>query len=116
MSYQRILVLLLIIMTLPGCTVLGLAMDTKMCGDYYDNQNNHFGLAHNDRTEEDDGCKPIFTTIGLYLDMQVIQSFKNAGETKDANYYASKNLEDNEYSGISCPHGKKKICFVEKFC
>ena len=116
MSYPRIFILLLVILALPGCTVLGLAMDTKMCGEYRDNQNNHFGMAHNTSEQADEGCKPLFTPLGLYLDLQIIKSFKNAGKTKDADYYTSKKLAHNEYSGNSCPGDKKKICFVEKGC
>jgi len=79
MSYQRIFILLFIVMTLPGCTVLGLVMDTKMCGEFRNNQNNHFDMAHNTSDEEDEGCKPIFTPLGFYLDTQIIKGIKNAG-------------------------------------
>jgi len=79
MRFQKIFILLLIIMALPGCTVLGLALDTKMCGDYYHKQNDRFSMAHNEPSEEDKGCKPIFTPLGFYLDMQVIKGIQKAG-------------------------------------
>ena len=117
MLWKAFLVVLFVLQ-LSACTLIGLTMDSKICGDHDKNNGNSF--SHNEVGEDEDECKLIFTTIGAAIDYTVIKSLTE-GRSEGSSTNSSKpnyqpKYDDNEYSGKSCPNGKKKICFIKEGC
>ncbi len=115
MLWKTCLVLILAVQ-LSGCTLIGLSLDSRLCGDHDKDNNSRF--SHNEAGSDEDECQFIFTSLGAIIDYSVFKSLtqgsSNSTHTSDSN--SDPQYEDNEYSGASCPRGKKKICFLKEGC
>ena len=110
----KTLLVLLFALQLSGCTLIGLSMDSKICGDHDEGNGGRF--SHNEVGDNEEECELIFTSLGLVIDYSIFKSLTKDKSTNvsDPNYQPS--YDDNEYSGASCPNGKKKICFLKEGC
>jgi len=99
---------------LSACTLVGLTLDSKICG--HDDKNNSGGFSHNQTEPNEDECQFIFTSLGAVIDYSVFKSLTSTKSSATSHPDYEPTYQDNEYSGISCPAGEKKICFVKKGC
>ena len=99
---------------LSGCTLIGLSMDSRICGDHDKDSNSRF--SHNEAGSDEDECQFIFTSLGAVIDYSVFKSLTQGSSNNTTNSDVNPKYEENEYSGASCPRGKKKICFLKEGC
>lgn len=88
-------------------------MDSRLCGDH--DKDNNIRFSHNEAGSDEDECQFIFTSLGAVIDYSVFKSLTQ-GNSNSTRTSSNPKYEDNEYSGASCPGGKKKICFLKEGC
>ncbi len=98
---------------LSGCTLIGLSMDSRLCGDH-DEDNIRF--THNEAGNDEDECQLIFTTLGVAIDLTILKNIRQGNSSSAQGNDIDPQYEDNDYSGASCPGDKKKICFLKEGC
>ena len=101
-------------MLLSGCTLIGLSMDSRLCGDHDEGSNHRF--SHNEAGSDEDECQFIFTSLGAVIDYSIFKSITQGNSNSAHRTDSNPQYEDNDYSGASCPRGKKKICFLKEGC
>lgn len=74
MRYLLKLLVLASCVIMQGCTVFGVAADSKLCEQQK--------KLYHDWENGDNQCELLFTYVGLYVDMNIIQSISK-GETPD---------------------------------
>jgi len=110
----KILVVLFFALQLSACTLVGLSMDSKLCGDHEEDNGSRF--SHNEAGSDEEECQFIFTTLGAFIDYSVYKGLTEGDSVNSTDPNYDPKYEDNEYSGASCPSGKKKICFLKEGC